>query len=347
MREDIGPDSTPDLVRVALGHADGDDARWQAVKALHWRGTPDVLEAALVLCQAGEADRRRLGADILGQLGSPARSYREQSEPLLLRMLGQEQDPGVLNSVAIALGHLGAEAAVQPMAALHRHPAAEVRFAVAAALPAVMSDRGGDVGVAALVELTSDRESDVRDWATFGLGSQLEADSPTVRDALVRRLQDPEDDVRVEALVGLARRGDRRTREPLLDALRQRPVHPLAVEAAEYLGDAAALPLLEALRAAPEEAPDRVERAIRCCDPEWRRLRAQLEARVVALLRRAVAAGVGGRELAAAGVELEASGADTWVSVGPLRWDLNEALDQSSGEEDRAVAAIVTDLARV
>jgi hypothetical protein len=233
------------------------------------------------------------------------------------------------------------------MAALRHHPAPEVRFAVAAALPSVMSDGDGEDGVAALVELTSDRESDVRDWATFGLGSQLEADSPAVREALVRRLEDPDDDVRLEALVGLARRADGRAREPLLAELRQHPVHPLAVEAAEYLGDPAALPLLVALRTVSDDGPDRLERAIRCCDPEWQRWRAQVQDRIVELLRRAIAAGVGGAALTAARVELEASGADTWVSVGGRRWDLNEALDECGGDPERAAIAIVVDLARV
>src|SRR2546423_2595305 len=160
MAEQSGWASTRHLVQLALGHADEDAARWEAVKALHYRGTTDVLEAALGLCRADDPDRRRLGADILAQLGRPARPYRAESEPLLLQMLREEQDPGVLNAATIALGHLGVEAAVQPMAALRHHPAPEVRFAVAAALPSVMSDGGGEDGVAALVELTSDPESD-------------------------------------------------------------------------------------------------------------------------------------------------------------------------------------------
>jgi hypothetical protein len=50
----------------------------------------------------------------------------------------------------------------------------------------------------------------VRGWATFCLGSELDADGPAVREALLRRVDDPEGDAAGEALVGLARRGDPR-----------------------------------------------------------------------------------------------------------------------------------------
>ena len=55
-----------------------------------------------------------------------------------------------------------------------------------------------------------DDDPDVRDWATFGLGTQVATDSAEVRDALADRLADADEDVRREALVGLARRRDRR-----------------------------------------------------------------------------------------------------------------------------------------
>ena len=74
----------------------------------------------------------------------------------------------------------------------------------------------------------------MRDRAVFGLGSQLDRDSPELRDALFARLADP--DPRGEALVGLARRGDPRGVEALRRAIADGESGPLVVEAAALTG---------------------------------------------------------------------------------------------------------------
>ncbi|MEO8108375.1 MAG: HEAT repeat domain-containing protein, partial [Actinomycetes bacterium] len=49
-----------------------------------------------------------------------------------------------------------------------------------------------DSVIEALITLTNDENSDVRNWACFGLG-QVDAASPEVKDALAARLTDPDD----------------------------------------------------------------------------------------------------------------------------------------------------------
>jgi HEAT repeat protein len=75
--------------------------------------------------------------------------------------------------------------------------------------------------VAALMELTADEEPEVRDWATFALGTLVAQDTPELRDALAGRLADEDADTRVEAVHGLAMRGDLRAAEPALELLAQ------------------------------------------------------------------------------------------------------------------------------
>src|SRR5689334_1728034 len=45
------------------------DAGWQAISTLQTRGTRVVFEICCALCQSNNANERRVGVDILGQLG--------------------------------------------------------------------------------------------------------------------------------------------------------------------------------------------------------------------------------------------------------------------------------------
>ena len=108
------------------------------------------------------------------------------------------------------------------------------RFAVAVALPSFELD---DQGLEALRRLTADADSDVRDWATFGLAASDATDASTVR-ALAARTDDADDDTRAEAIFGLARRRDPRARALIQDEL-ARPSHGVLIERAlEELGEA-------------------------------------------------------------------------------------------------------------
>ncbi len=64
--------------------------------------------------------------------------------------------------------------------------------------------------IESLMILSQDTEALVRDWTTFALGTQIDLDTEQIRIALVNRLDDPDDDTRGEALVGLATRKDER-----------------------------------------------------------------------------------------------------------------------------------------
>jgi HEAT repeat protein len=83
-----------------------------------------------------------------------------------------------------------------------------------------------------LLLLADDADEEVRDWATFGLGTLGARDSPEIRQALFRRLSDGHDDVRQEAMAGLAKRGDQRVLPFLIQTLESPPVSDCIIEAA-------------------------------------------------------------------------------------------------------------------
>jgi hypothetical protein len=93
-----------------------------------------------------------------------------------------------------------------------------------------------------------------------------ECDSTVIRDALVTRLSDNNDEVRGEAMVGLARRQDERAAEAILTELGRENVLDMAIEAAEKMPRSEFLPHLEQLLAAHPDDED-IQRAVKRCRP--------------------------------------------------------------------------------
>jgi len=250
---DLALPSTSELLQAAWqasrGEPAGDsDERWKLVVELHRRGEPVVFRAASTWCESAKVCERRLGADLLGQLGyCKGFPFRDTSLPLLEGLLG-DGHPEVVQSALYALSHLGPRGSVARILPLAGHESPQVRHAVAFALV-------GQVAagvVATLVELSRDSHDDVRSWATFALGWLSEVDSPEVDgdgvgEALFERLGDPHAETRCEALVGLARRHDPRVLEPLLAELTAEEVGALAVEAAYEIASPTLLPALQEL----------------------------------------------------------------------------------------------------
>lgn len=232
-----------ELLHAALAEAD-DEVSWRAIMELHLRGGRDVFERACLLCASPEGRERRVGADILGQLGTPTYAFPEETLAVLLGMLEREQEPDVLRSIAVALGHRHVPCAVEPLVRLKQNPDARVRFGVVFGL----LGHEDTLAIQALLELSTDSDTEVRDWATFGLGSQIEADTPDIREALVARLSDEDENVRGEATLGLARRHDRRMVEPLLADLEAGWFGSLSTTAAAEIGDPRLYPALVRLR---------------------------------------------------------------------------------------------------
>ena len=238
------------LIAIALASDDEDDAYWDSVRELRKRGTREVFQRAAELCSAPDARSRELGLDILAQLGSDAERPFLEDVIRIATPLANDSDAIVRRSAISALGH---QWDVRSLATLLQHQFdadANVRWAVAQAIPTVVSSPPEPSAVAALVTLMRDEDSDVRDWATFGIGSLLDVDGNEIRQALTERLDDPDGDTAGEALVGLARRGDLGIVDRVNALLANPQIGNLIVEAAGELADPRLIPALERLREA-------------------------------------------------------------------------------------------------
>ncbi|MCJ8159892.1 HEAT repeat domain-containing protein [Sphingomonas sp. LaA6.9] len=222
------PRSTPDLFRTAL-QSDSDHA-WDAVAALHWRGSKEVLDRALALSSSENVSERARAADILGQLGIPERTFPNQCFDALLHLLSDDAQQVVFSAI-FGIQHLDRVKAAPHVLPFANHQDDNIRYAAAFALGAVNTPDA----IAALLMLMGDGDDEVRNWATFGVGQQSEADSEEIRAALAARLNDDDPDVRYEAICGLGRRRDGRAMGFLKTILHDDPDDTFAREAAAKL----------------------------------------------------------------------------------------------------------------
>ena len=138
-----------------------------------------------------------------------------------------------------ALAHLRNDRSISALIGIRRHTDPDVRHAVAFG----MGSGSGDEVRQTLIQLMEDQVDEVRNWATFGLGSLSDADGPEVREALRKRLDDSFEAVRDEAIWGLARRKDPSALQSLLKRLESgRWVQGDEDAAAEVLGLARTAP---------------------------------------------------------------------------------------------------------
>lgn len=232
------------LFRRALQAPIRSNSYWDCIRELQIRGSDLIFEEAKDCCHSRQIAKKILGADVLAQLGSPDRPYSEKALDILLSCLNHETNHEVLNSLLVAIGHQNNSHRIKDVeliSSFANHLSEEVRFGVTAAL----ARREDKTSIETLIHLTKDESVMVRDWATFSIGSMIDADTPTIRNALADRLSDSDSDTRCEALMGLAIRKDKRVLLPLKKELMRSAVDELVIDAAEEYADESLDSLLE------------------------------------------------------------------------------------------------------
>jgi HEAT repeat protein len=233
------PTATTDelFAQTLKGDYDNDKA-WDAIHSLRATGSREVFEKAVAWCRSNEPLKRARGADILSQFGHTADNqttlFADESFPVLAAMLDSETDPVALSAIVTAFGHLDNPSIIPQILPFSYHSDGDVRYGLAFTLGCFADD---ERTVSTLIKLMGDKDSEVRDWATFGLGGLGDFDSPKIREALFKNLSDEDEDVREEALVGLARRKDPRSVPEVISALKDKDRAARAVEAANFLLD--------------------------------------------------------------------------------------------------------------
>jgi len=215
------PQNLKSLVGIALQDW-GSQSSWDAIYAFHFTGSPDTLTLARRLARSRNVRKRALGMLIASQLrrrtkGAPFASEEyavPETQELLLHGL-QDGDEEVIEAAISGFGHRPHPLALPYLIKFSSHSNWRIRYSVAFALGKYAEDDA----IETLLQLMRDESAEVRDWATFSIGTLHVVDSPAIRNALWTNLTDPDEDVKGEALEGLAARHDERTIPVLLKRL--------------------------------------------------------------------------------------------------------------------------------
>lgn len=218
---------------------------WANIHELRRRPTQEVFDQALSLTKSENDQEKIIGIDVLAQLGVPKRFNEKKSMEIYFEILDTETNPKVIDSTLSAIGHKTKALSNRQILRLRNfknHKYSDVRFSLVQALGGIEKLSAIEI----LIELSKDRHSVVRDWATFNLGSQIAMNNSMITEALWARVSDKDFNTRREAISGLAQRKDPRIKEILVEELENIDDHgSIILESIEEFGDTSFIPLLK------------------------------------------------------------------------------------------------------
>lgn len=229
---------------IRLQNNKSDKTYWENIRELRSRANENIFKTCIKLSKSVNSKDRTIAVDILAQLGIPPRPFYKESKKVFFNILQKESDKDVLFSVLYAIGHNNEKLTSQEISKIcsfQNSKDVDIRKSLVYALLSV----DNKLAIDTLIHLTADPISYIRDWATFGIGQQIERDNKNIRQALWLRTQDKDRYVKFEAIFGLAKRKDIRVKENIKRELLAFEYETLLFEAIAELKDTDFLPLLK------------------------------------------------------------------------------------------------------
>lgn len=189
-----------------------ENSRWENIQILRSRPSETLFNNCFEFTKSNDPKIRKIGVDILAQLGLPPRPFLNQTLKIYFNLLKVESDPEVLMSLLYSIGHNKDELnkeQIDKICSFIDNNDNRVKKGLVFALLGIDNLNAIDI----LIKLSYDKLSHIRNWATFGLGTQIESNNKNIREALWKRVNDKHQETKLEAIVGLAKRKDNRVND--------------------------------------------------------------------------------------------------------------------------------------
>jgi HEAT repeat protein len=209
---------------------------WGNVSELTKRPNKVVYNQAFKLANSEIDKEKIIGIYVLAQLGFDPRFQQNKTVDLYFKLLEKEKSIKVISAILSSISHNNEhfnDNQISKLIEYKTHKSTDVRFELTLAISCLNNKTAIDT----LIELSMDKDSDIRNWATFGLGTQLENDNEEIRSALWNRVNDSDFETKSEAIVGLTKRMDKRIKEVIISELKNGNYGALLFEAILKLND--------------------------------------------------------------------------------------------------------------
>jgi HEAT repeat protein len=196
---------TDDKLLARLCNNKSDKSRWDNITILRKRPSEELFYTCVELTKSKDPKIRSIGIDVLAQMGLTPRPFLKQTLQLYFDLLKSETDSEVLMSLLYSIGHNNdklSKTQIEKLCAFSNNENNCVKEGLVSALLGI----NNLTAIETLIILSSDTLSRIRNWATFGLGTQIERNNKNIREALWNRVNDKHQETKLEAIVGLAKR---------------------------------------------------------------------------------------------------------------------------------------------
>jgi HEAT repeat protein len=217
-RKELEKLTTKQLIIKAYAE-ENEDKYMEYIHILRLRGDSEVFKLTKKLVYSKNSVYRDISASILSQFGYKTKLHKGESVYLLSKLLNDKNED-VISTAIYAFGHRKCTRYANQLASFVTYKSLQIKEALSFSLGGYESQECID----ALILLMKDDNNYVRNWSTFSLAQITETNTKKICDALFENLDDKEQEVRGEALLGLASRKDERVKEAILKDL-QRPFY--------------------------------------------------------------------------------------------------------------------------
>lgn len=255
-------DWTDDKLLARLLNNKSDKSRWDNISVLRKRPSQELFSKCIDLTKSKDTKYKCIGIDILAQFGLPPRPFLRQTLEIYFDLLNTETDAKVIMSLLYAVNHNNDnlnKRQIEKLCSFSDTENSQIKEGLVFSLLGIDSLNA----IETLIKLSTDKSSYIRNWATFGIGTQVAKDNKNIREALWKRVNDKHQETKLEAIVGLAKRKDNRVGEAIKRELIDGEFGTLLFEAIIETKDKSFLPLLrQNLKSIKEDTT---------INPEWKK----------------------------------------------------------------------------